>query len=76
MTWKKSDIKQCHRLLWDTEPVPCTDFLRMKSLDTTCFKTARGSNWFHTSGGSVHSPDPRFAHLSDASVYFKEHVIY
>ena len=76
MTWKKSDIKQCHRLLWDTEPVPCTDFLRMKSLDTTCFKTARGSNWFHTSGDSVHSPDPRFAHLSDASVFFKEHVIY
>ena len=28
-------------LAWqDTEPVPCTDFLKMKSLDSTCFKTA------------------------------------
>ena len=36
-------MEQCHRFLhsWqDTELVPCTDFLKMKSLDTTCFKIA------------------------------------
>ena len=37
---KKSYMKQCHRFLQDTELVPHTEFLRMKSLDTTCFKTA------------------------------------
>ena len=30
---KKSDMKQYHRFLRDTELVPHTDFLRMKSLD-------------------------------------------
>ena len=36
-------MKQCHGFLhsWqDTQLVPCTDFLKMKSLDTTCFNTA------------------------------------
>ena len=74
MTWKKSDMKQCHRFLQDTELILHSEFLRRKSLDTTCFKTARGSDWFHTSDGSVHSLDPRFTCLSDANV--KEHVIY
>ena len=40
---KNFDMEQCHRFLhcWqDTESVPCTEFLKMKSLDTTCFKTA------------------------------------
>ena len=35
--------EQCHRLhhsRQDTEPVPYTDLLKMKSLDTTCSKTA------------------------------------
>ena len=36
---EKSDVKQCHRFLQDTELVPRTEFMRMKSLDTTCFKT-------------------------------------
>ena len=36
-------MEQCHRFLhsWQyIEPVPCVDFLKMKSLDTTCFKTS------------------------------------
>ena len=36
-------MKQCHGFLhsWqDMEPVPCTDFLKVKSLDITYFKTA------------------------------------
>ena len=50
-------MKQCHWFLcfWqDKELVPCTDFLRVKSLDTTCFKTAWGIKlilhqwWFST----------------------------
>ena len=43
MTWKNFDMEQCHRFLYswqDTEQIPCTDFLEMKSLDTTCFKGA------------------------------------
>ena len=53
---------------WST--VLCTEFLRMKFLDTTCFKTAWGSKlpshqwWFSD------SPDTRFTHLSDANVFF------
>ena len=34
------DMKQYHRFLQDTELVPCTEILRMKSLETKCFKTA------------------------------------
>ena len=40
---KNVDMEQCHRFLhsWQhTELVPCVDFLKMKSLDITCFKTA------------------------------------
>ena len=40
-------MEQCHRFLhpWqDTEPVPCTDFLKMKYLDFTCFKTTWDKN--------------------------------
>ena len=47
-------MKQCNWFLcsWHiTELVPCTDLLRMKSLDTTCYKTV---SWFCTNGGSVH----------------------
>ena len=43
--WKIFDMEQCHRYLhsWqNTKSFPCTDFLKMKSLDTTCFKS-----WFH-----------------------------
>ena len=40
MTWKKSDMKQYHRFLQDIELVPRIELLGMKSLDTTCFKTA------------------------------------
>ena len=29
---EKSDMKQCHKFLQDTELIPCTEFLRMKSL--------------------------------------------
>ena len=48
MTWKIFDMKLCHRFLhsWqNTELVPCT---KMKSLDTTCFKTACNGiiSWF------------------------------
>ena len=60
---EKSDMKPCHRFLQDTELVPFTKFLRVKSLVTVCFKTAWGSNWFHTSDGSVHSLDPMFTCL-------------
>ena len=74
MTWKIFDMEQCHRFLhsWqDTEPVPCTDFLKMKSLDTTCFKLLEIKIiWFHTNDISVHSSDPKFAHLPDANTVF------
>ena len=35
---EKTDVKQSHRFLQGTELVPCTEFLRIKSLDTTSFK--------------------------------------
>ena len=43
MTWKFFDMEQCHGFLhswWDTKLVSYTDFLKIKSLDTRCFKTA------------------------------------
>ena len=52
--WKNSDMKQCNWFLcsWHiTELVPCTDLLRMKPLDTTCYKTV---SWFCSNDGSVH----------------------
>ena len=75
MTWKKSDMKQCHKFLQDTELVLHKEFLWRKSLDTTCFKTTWGSDCFHTSDGSVHSLDPRFNRLLDAPMmsFSKEH---
>ena len=42
MTWKIFNVEKCHRFLYswqDIEPVLCTDFLKVKSLDSTCFKT-------------------------------------
>ena len=44
---ENSDMKQCYRFLYscqyrclqDTELLSCTDFLRMKYLDTTYFNT-------------------------------------
>ena len=47
ITWQIFDMEQCHRFLhsWqDTELIPCTNFLKIKSLDTTCFKTACNKN--------------------------------
>ena len=69
-------MEQCHRFLhsWqDTEPVSCTDFLRMKSLDIT--KQLETINWFHTNNILVHSSDPKFTYLSDAKLFSKKHVI-
>ena len=45
MTGKIFDMEQCHIdfFILDTEPVPCTDFLKMESLDTTCFKRSSNS---------------------------------
>ena len=43
LTWKNFDMEECHRFLhsWqDTEPVPCTNLLKMKSLDISFFKPA------------------------------------
>ena len=74
MTW---DMKQCHRFnLQNTKLVPCTEFLRMNLNPWTphASKQLKVVSWFHTSDGSVYSPDPRFTHLSDANVFFKEHV--
>ena len=73
---EKSDMKQCQRLRQDTELVTCTEFLRMKSLDTTCFKTLEVVSWFHTSDGSVHSPDPKLLAYQMPMPFSKEHVIY
>ena len=67
---KKSDMKQCHRFVQDTELVPCIEFLRMKSLDIKCLKQLEVVSWFHISDGSVQLPDGRFTQLSDASVFF------
>ena len=75
----QNDMKQCHRFLcsWqDTELVSCTDFLKMKFLNTTDFKTAWGIKLVSDQCGSVHSPDPRFTHVSDANVFSKEHITY
>ena len=76
MTWKKSDMKQCHRFLQGAELVPCTEFLRIKSLNTTCLKTAWGSNWFHTSDDSVYSPDQGSLTYQMPMFFSKERVIY
>ena len=73
----QNDMKQCHRFLcsWqDTELVSCTDFLKMKFLNTTDFKTAWGIKLVSDQCGSVHSPDPRFTHVSDANVFSKGHM--
>ena len=43
---KKSDMKQCHRFPRDTELVPHTEFLRMKSLDTHASKQLEVVNGF------------------------------
>ena len=65
MTWKNSDIKQYSTIdfySWqNTEQISCTDFLRIKSLDTTC--SAYGIKLVHNNDGSVHSPDTRFTGL-------------
>ena len=41
---------------------PCTDFSKMKTLHTTCFKTAWEISWFYTNDISVHSSDAKFTH--------------
>ena len=70
-------MKQCHRFLYSrqdsyTELLPGIEFLSMKSLDTMphALKQFEVVSWFHTNDGSVHSPDPRFTHLSDSNVFF------
>ena len=32
-------------------------------------------SWFHTNDISLHSSDPKFTHLPDATLFSKEHVI-
>ena len=46
----------------DPGPVPCTDFVKMKYLDTTCFKTA----WDNTFTPMIFSAfnRPKFTHLA------------
>ena len=57
MTWKIFDMEQCHRFLhsWQViEPVPCTDFLKMKSWTPHASKQlAIEINWFYTNDISV-----------------------
>ena len=67
-------MEQCHRFLhsWqDTELVPCTDFLKMKYLDTHASKQLEIISWFHTNDISVHSLDPRFTRLPVANIVLK-----
>ena len=71
---KTFDMEQCHRFLhsWqDTEPVPCTDFLRMKFWTPHVSKQLEIINWFHANDISVHSSDPKFTHLPDANTVFE-----
>ena len=80
MTWKKKSLERCHRFLYswqDTEPVPCIDFLKVKSLDTTCFKTAWDNKlvshpWYFSAfiRPKVHSRSYQMPTL-----FSKEHVI-
>ena len=70
---KNFDMEQCHRFFhsWqDTELVTCTDFLKIKSLDTICFKMLEKISWFPTNDISVHSLDPKFTHSPDANTVF------
>ena len=78
---KKLDMDQCHRFIhsWkDTEPVPCTVFLKMKSLDTTYFKTAgdeANKLVLYTSDISVHLSDQSSLTYQIPTLFSKEHVI-
>ena len=72
---KNFDMEQSHRFLYswqDAEPVPCTDFLKMKSLDTiyASKQLEIKISWFHTNDISVHSSDQKFTHLPDANTVF------
>ena len=61
-------MEQYHRSLhsWQhADPAPCVDFLKMKSLDITCFKTALDKLVYNII--SVHSSDPKLTHLPDAN---------
>ena len=58
----------------DKEQIPCTEFLRMKSLDITTSKQLQVVSWFHTNDGSVHLQDPRFTCLSDTIILSIENM--
>ena len=72
-------MEQCHSFLhsWqNTESVPCTDFLKRKSIWTPhASKQLQIMSWFHTNDISVRSSDPKFTHLRDANTVSNEHVI-
>ena len=60
----------------DTEPVLCTDFLEMKSLETTCFKTAWDNKLILHQWYSVHSSDLKFTHLTKCQHCFLKNMWY
>ena len=76
MTWNKSDVKQCHRFLQDTELVPCTESLEVK------FWTPHASKQLEVAIGlipvmvqCIHQTQGSLVYLMP--MYFsKEHVIY
>ena len=76
-TWKIFDMEQCHRFLhfWqDTELVPSTDFLNMKSLDTTCFKTAWDTGFTPMIFQCIHQTVSSLTYYMPI-LFSKEHVI-
>ena len=76
MTSKKSDMKQRHRFLQDTELVSCTEFLRMKSLDTTYLKQLEVVTGFTpVMVQCIHQTQGSLTYQMPVS-FSKEHVIY
>ena len=80
MTWKKSDMKQCHRFLQDTELVPCMHRILENEISGQhmhALKQLKVVSWFHTSimVQCINQTQGSLASQMPMSLS-KEHVIY